>query len=432
MKRLFTFLLLFFTLSTAVQAGDYLTNTNQNVSFLRMPARGASVGIDGVYTNPAGLSYMEDGTYISFNIQNAYQTRTIDANYNWNFDGQNTTERYKGTASAPVIPSIFAVYKKGKYALSAMTAFTGGGGKASFDNGLPMFTSAVTTQLYASKGLTPDKYILKSSMKGRQYIIGAQIGVSYLATDWLSLYAGGRMNYFIGGYEGFVNVKLAGNDIYNMELDCDQSGWGLTPIIATDIKWNRFNFMLKYEFKASLNIENDTKKNSDEDGALSDFKDGVNTPSDVPALFSTALGYEIIPNKLRGSIEYHFFDDKNAGMAKHKEKYLTSGTNEYLAGIEWDVFDRLTLSCGGQITDYGLSDEFQQQTSFSCDSYSIGFGGLIKLNKKLNVNIGYFITEYSDYTKNMSNYAGIPGLFPGKDTYSRTNKVFGFGVDYKF
>ena len=32
-------------------AGGILTNTNQHVSFLRMLARGASIDIDGVYSN---------------------------------------------------------------------------------------------------------------------------------------------------------------------------------------------------------------------------------------------------------------------------------------------------------------------------------------------------------------------------------------------
>ena len=60
------------------------------------------------------------------------------------------------------------------------------------------------------------------------------------------------------------------------------------------------------------------------------------------------------------------------------KKYLTKGTNEYLAGIEFDVTKQLTLSCGGQITDYGLSDNYQSDTSFSCDSYSLGVGAKIK------------------------------------------------------
>ena len=83
---------------------------------------------------------------------------------------------------------------------------------------------------------------------------------------------------------------------------------------------------------------------------LADYKHGVNTPNDIPSMLSVAVAYEFIP-VLRASVEYHFFDDKNAGMANGKQKFLTKGTNEYLAGIEWDVTKQLTVSCGVQITD---------------------------------------------------------------------------------
>ena len=38
-------------------AGGILTNTNQSVSFLRNPARDAAIGLDGVYSNPAGVAF---------------------------------------------------------------------------------------------------------------------------------------------------------------------------------------------------------------------------------------------------------------------------------------------------------------------------------------------------------------------------------------
>ena len=43
------------TISFPVFAGGILTNTNQSVHFLRNPARDAAIGLDGVYTNPAGV-----------------------------------------------------------------------------------------------------------------------------------------------------------------------------------------------------------------------------------------------------------------------------------------------------------------------------------------------------------------------------------------
>lgn len=61
-------------------AGDYLTNTNQNAAFLRMIARGASIDIDGVYSNPAGLAFLpQTGLQVALTIQSAYQTRDIAA-----------------------------------------------------------------------------------------------------------------------------------------------------------------------------------------------------------------------------------------------------------------------------------------------------------------------------------------------------------------
>ncbi len=455
-------LISFFMLIVSIPtfAGGLLTNTNQHVSFLRMLARGASIDIDGVYSNPAGLAFLPtDGFYLSLNGQSAYQTRDIAASFTA-YPNTQINRLYEGKASAPFIPSAQAAYKKGDWTISGSFAVTGGGGKASFDSGLPMFDSKVMASIYTNPKLTAtlgqpvtsDMYTMESAMDGKQYIFGLQLGASYKINDYLSVFAGGRMNYVKSGYEGFLNATMnkdipgvGGLKLATIELDCDQTGWGLTPIIGADVKFGKFNVGLKYEFMTNLNIENKTKKNSDEDGALKDYKDGVNTPNDIPALLTAAVGYEFLPT-LRATVEYHYFFDKQAGMAYYpgtdigKQTFLTSGTSEYLVGAEWDAMEKLTLSAGYQRTDYGLADDFQSDTSFSCDSYSIGFGGAIKLTPKLKLNIAYFWTTYSDYTKataadrvNPNGTKGYNGTQKaGTDVYSRTNKVFGLGIDYKF
>ena len=419
-------------------AGGLLTNTNQHVAFLRMLARGASIDIDGVYSNPAGLAFLPgDGLYLSLNGQSAYQTRNIDMTFPL-FPEDGHRRYYKGKASAPFIPSFQGAYKKGDWTVSGSFAVGGGGGKASFDDGLGMFDSMVMGQIYqaASGKVTPNMYTINSAMDGSQFIYGVQLGLSYKVNDWLGVFAGGRMNYFTGGYKGFLNAHLkeayGGGELMNLELDCDQTGWGLTPVLGVDAKFGKFNIGAKYEFKTNLNIENKTNNLKYPDSAESlvgSYKDGVNTPNDIPSMFSVAVAYEFLP-VLRASVEYHFYDDKKAGMAGDKQKYLTKGANEYLMGIEWDVTKQLTLSCGGQITDYGLSDDFQSDTSFSCDSYTLGVGAKVKLSERAALNVGYMWTTYEDYTKTSKNYSGT-GL-PGTNVYSRTNKVFGLSIDYRF
>ena len=435
--------------SNTTFAGDYLTNTNQHAAFLRMVARGASIDVDGVYSNPAGLSFLpEDGFHLSLTGQSAYQTREINATSGlWTMDGQNTTQNYKGTASAPIIPSFHGAYKKGDWTISAAFVITGGGGKASFSNGLPMF-NALATGLIQTKTqgmVKPSMYNINSAMDGKQYIYGVQLGFGYKINDWLSVYAGGRMNYMTGGYEGYLNASLTDQysamapalglqdaTIADIRLKCDQKGWGITPILGADFKLNKLNIGLKYEFKANLNIENVASEmelfNVDE-AYLADYKEGVNTPSDIPSMLSVAAGYEFLPN-LRASVEYHFFDDKNAGMASDRQKTLKHGTHEYLAGIEWDIVKQITVSGGFQKTNYGLSDDFQTDTSFYCDSYSLGFGARLHLSQSLSMDIAYFWTNYSDYTKNSDNYYGTN--ISGTNLYSRTNKVFGLSLNYNF
>ena len=446
-------------------AGGLLTNTNQHAAFLRMLSRGATFEIDGALSNPAGLAFLpNDGFHMGLSIQSAFQTRNIDASF-MTYSGldlsnpaapvptvsdQPYSKYYKGKAAAPVIPSLFAAYKKGDWTISGFFAITGGGGKASFDDGLPMFDAAAMAGIfqgsipgYLNSGpekhrplVTPNMYDINSAMDGKQYIYSLQLGLTYKINDWLSAFAGGRMNYFTGGYKGFLNANLkeayGGGELMDLELDCDQTGWGLTPVLGVDAKFGKFNIGAKYEFKTNLNIENKTNNLKYPDSAESlvgSYKDGVNTPNDIPSMLSVAVAYEILP-VLRASVEYHFYDDKKAGMAGDKQKYLTKGTNEYLMGIEWDVTKHLTLSCGGQITDYGLSDDYQTDTSFSCDSYTLGFGAKLNLTARAALNVGYMWTTYDDYTKKSQNYNNT-GL-SGTNVYSRTNKVFGASINYRF
>ena len=110
------------------------------------------------------------------------------------------------------------------------------------------------------------------------------------------------MNYFSGNYDGYLDAKLkqnfGGADLMNLALDCDQTGWGLTPVLGVDVKYGKFNFGAKYEFKTNLNIENNTKKLDYPDsaeGLVGPYKHGVNTPNDIPSMLSVAASYRFLP-----------------------------------------------------------------------------------------------------------------------------------------
>ena len=427
--------------TTAIHAGGLMTNTNYHIAFDRMFARGATSEIDAVFSNPAGLAWGHEGLQLSLNFQKPWQRRNIELN----------GKTYEGIASAPIVPALFAAYKKDRIALSGMIGIVGSGGFVEYSEGVPMFNVLMQGML-AANGITPDQYTLDSEMKGKQYIYGGQFNFTYKFLDCLSAAVGIRANYYDGYYRGHVIAKNHPQlgELAKLLLDVDQKGWGLTPIISLNFHQGPLTLSARYEFRTKLNPKNDTNileaglgdatiaalVAADPQGAqaklgalhaqlsgyTTPYQDGVRTRYDMPALLAIAAGYEFSP-KFRAALEYHFFDDKNAKMAGDRQNELTHGTHEILAGVEYDINEKFTVSCGGQRTDYGLSDGYQQDTSFACDSYSVGLGGAWNINEKMRLNVSYFCSLYSDYQKQASY---------GLETFSRTNHVIGVGLDYKF
>ena len=86
---------------------------------------------------------------------------------------------------------------------------------------------------------------------------------------------------------------------------------------------------------------------------------GVNTPNDIPAMLTVGAQYSILPS-VRASLGWNHYYDKDAKMANDKQKYLGGGTDEYLAGAEWDITDRVLVSGGFQSTNYELQDKYMR------------------------------------------------------------------------
>lgn len=476
--------------ATTTFAGGLVTNTNQNINFLRNPARDGAIGIDGVYYNPAGVAFLDQGFHLSLNIQNAHQTRTITSTnpvfaLGKKNDG-NVTKTFEGKADAPIIPSVQAAYNKDKWSFQFNFAITGGGGKCEFENGLGSFESVVGTIASQLEPLGVNGYDVDGYMQGRQYYYGFTLGAAYKVTDKLSVYGGARLLYGSASYKakldniqvktdagyvpfgdfldgasnsvagGIAQVNAgiaqvqAGMDQYTaaglpipdaltqqkldmlgvyrngVNLMSDQTGWGISPIIGIDYKTGNFNFAAKYEFKTRMRMKNkSTVKEASMIDAVNKFQDGTEVEEDSPALLTLGAQWSVCPT-VRINAGYHHFFDTDAHMYQHAEKKLDGGTNEYLGGVEWDITKRLQVSGGLQFTRYQLTDDYMSDMSFVVNSYSFGFGLGYQINDMIKVNAAYFQTNYTDYEKVMSAEPLIC------DSFTRTSRVLGIGVDLKF
>lgn len=215
MRKLF-FLFAFFMLSNFAFAGGLLTNTNQSAQFIRMMSRNASLDIDAVYYNPAGLIKLEDGWHFAAYSQTIFQDKTVESGFPLLNDPS-----YLGKVTVPVFPTAFAVYKMENWAFSFGFGPNAGGGSAEFERGLPSFEIPISKVVPGLAGLSQINpamnvtgYDADLYFTGSSIYWGFQLGATYEINEMLSVYGGVRYMPAKNVYQGSIkNIQLevAGN-----------------------------------------------------------------------------------------------------------------------------------------------------------------------------------------------------------------------------
>jgi long-subunit fatty acid transport protein len=184
-------------------AGGLVTNTNQSALFTRLQNRNASTGIDAVYFNPAGLTKLGDGFFVSLNNQTIGQKKTINNNYTYL---SGSPKDYIGDVSAPAYPGVYVAFNKGKLSLSAGFNPIGGGGGAKYNKGLPSFELSIADIVpgLASQGIPTSQYSADIFFEGSSVYFGYQANVGYKVSEKLSLAAGVRLVSAANTYSGYL------------------------------------------------------------------------------------------------------------------------------------------------------------------------------------------------------------------------------------
>lgn len=457
------FLILALTASAVqVMAGGVITNTNQSAPFVRTVSRNASMDNDAVYFNPAATAQLSDGIHLSYGHQVCFQTRTTTDD----FPTLNTHE-YEGKIMVPAFPTLDAIWKKNNLAISLGFGPNGGGGNAQYENGLASFERQISlipgmvSQMGSAYGLSVSDYDVNIEFKGGSVLYGGQLGVAYsFMDDKLAASIGARYIYQKNTYKGsikdiqlnptaaafgmngtmmpattfFTNVSAAlatvnptvsaitaayANSVADKEVDVIQTGMGFTPIIGLSFKPDdRFNFGFKYEMNTKIELTNDTKKDD-----IGMFTDDSTFRKDIPAIMAVGAGVKIT-DKLRGSLSYTMYFDKNADW-EGREKFMDKNTMDIAGNLEYDIVDLLTVSAGYSRSISGVTPEFQSDMDYALSSNAYGMGGRLNFSEKLNVDLGFMYVAY-DKTEKTSTYTGISHT----ETYDRVNKCFTLGLNY--
>ena len=447
MKKLFTTIIMAAFALTSF-AGGLTTNTNQHSAFFRNPARFATLGTYGVYFNPAGTAFLQEGWHLSANWQMVWQDR--DA-----IDLKQNNKKYEGNVYVPCMPTILAAYKTGDWTFSGFFGMPGGGGKAEFDNGLPLFDNLIGGLGAGLGAMAPIPMTISgaSQFESTQYLFALQFGAAYKINDNLSAYAGIRGNYVSNNYMGTIKaladipaMGATGVEVMAVNIDMDQSGVAFAPIVGVDYKVGDFNFAAKYEFRAKTTVENDTKacdvaagpmmgqvgmKETIETAAgaalggyLGGFADGNKLRSDAPAILSLAGSWQII-DRLQVMAGWNYYFDKDAKveslMGGDNMKKLSRNTLEYLFGAEFKVTEKFLLSAGIQFSNFGINDNYTSDLAFTNDSFMTGVGGKYSLTEKLDINFGYCYANYAPDHNALT-----------QTRYERKTHNATVGVDFRF
>lgn len=424
-----------------------LSLSAQTAHSVRNIARDASTEIDAVYTNPAGLVKLSDGLHISINNQSIFQKNEIQSdNALFLGNGGESKKSFKSKANSIIIPNVLAAYKKDKWIISTGLGISNSD-KLKFTQGIPSFEAPIASlpAILTSTGIETNKYSLNSGIEKKSYTYNLQFGASYAFNKTFSVYGGLRFNLINNTYNGFITdiqinpqhpilnpdgQMISAYEFFNTtgqfeitgslrdnNIDVTQNGFGISPIIGVNISHEKLNIGVRYEFKTKIEIENSTKVDD-----IGSYPDGVKSPDDIPALFSIGLSYQLSP-KLLTSVGYHHIISSDAGKPNDKQQYIKN-TNEFQAGLECRVDNRLLLSIRGQYSTPKVEDNYQTDLDYILKSYTIGLGAAYDFTDRLRLNIGYQWTGYSDYTKVTNNSR--------TDTFSKKKTVIAIGIDYHF
>ena len=451
MKRSILILTIFLSSIANVLAGGLLTNTNQSVAFLRNPSRDASINIDAVHYNPAGVAFLGKGFHLSLNYQAAIQKHEISSTsqlYHLNTNSPTNSREFNAKSISPAIPSIqFAYVINDKWAIASQLSVIGGSGKCEYENGISLFEGSISE-------IAKSYYTIQQNYSENKVIYGFQIGATYKIIDQISVSLALRGIYADMRYNGYItNITVNGknsaqlledaksfpeNSVYEEErkqlitksslisdyiLDCHQNGFGVTPILGVNFKMKKWNVAAKYEFRTKLNLQNKSNNSKNINRLLPEYKDGESVRSDIPALFTIGVEYSPIKS-LRISGGFHHYHDK---AAKGISSKVNNNTIEGVFGIEYDAHKIVTISTGIQRTRFACSDEQINDTNFNLNSLGLGFGLLFNCNEMINVNIGYLYTFYNQrYVEDVYEISTL------NNTYNRSSNLVGASIDFKF
>ncbi len=239
-----------------------------------------------------------------------------------------------------------------------------------------------------------------------------------------------------------TNMYTAAGVLADQELDAEQTGSGITPIIGVNLSLmeDRLNIGLKYEFKTAMTLTNATTKDivvgvdPTTGQPITMFPDGAESNADIPALLSGGVSFKV-NDALRIEADFESYFDKSVGWKRSDpftgaeitaDDFIDKGYLLYGFGLEYNISDALLISAGWSGTQTGVNDKYHSDLSYSLNTNTFGGGLAYKINDMIKLNLGGYYVMYTDKT--------IQYPVSTTEYYTQTydTKLWGVGIGLDF
>ncbi|MGB2928938.1 MAG: outer membrane protein transport protein, partial [Desulfobacterales bacterium] len=346
-----------------------------------------------------------------------------------------------------IIPGLFAIYKKDRWAGYFGMSNVVGGGKVEFDDGLAT-THVIGTgiQSFANAnlaagltGLVPDPSIYYytgfiHNFKGEHVGLGYTFGGAYKINDMFSIalaarYVDTEKKLKGGATISATNLLPGFNDPINVlaEFEEDAQGWG--GVIGLNISPNdQLNIGIRYETRVDLDYDADVKQ--DTHGILSQFDviDGGERERNLPAIFAIGASYQVNAKiRLETNLTYYLNKDASFDDLSGTSQDESDVDNGFDLGIafEYAFSDTLKGSVGYLYTETGVDAEDMTPWLPELGGHTLGAGLAWEVVPNLDLNFGILQCFYQDEDF-------IEPTTSDTIKYEKDITLLAFGVQYKF
>ncbi len=431
-KKIYLLALLITGISNAASI-DYLINNS--VSYFQNPSQTGKISVEGIFYNPAGTVFLEDGTYVNISGQLSSIDETMNVAGN-----KYAAEEITG------VPSMNILHKQGKYSFFGNIGPAAGGATLHYDNGVAGVYLAAQSlnKIDPFKGtpLALNAKLEKSSFVGSNKYYMGTLGSAYKVTDKLSFSLSGRYIYATRDLKGNVTYSYKrtglGSAIVGdtLEMDSKRKADGFGFALGMNYQLDdTTNLGIKYDSKVKLNFKSEATENSKMTlGTLGTlgissfyptYKDGAELRRDLPAVLSLGVSKKV--NKLTGYFGYNYYFNEATNMdgIKYEDGF------EFNVGMDYQINPRFIFSTGFNYAITGAESKTYNDTEYALDSriYALGLTYITKKNNEFKLGMSYI--DYSDANgENERTAVGV--LEKSKVEYSKSIIIFGLGYTHKF